>query len=109
MLRERRIAAQAVADNLFAVERAIDHAIARCVRLTVSIPVATAQINLSAVVGQEAIACSASAFSALIEARQDIVAAHRELDATCAELGLRGSSFGNSGKVRLSELAIVEQ
>jgi hypothetical protein len=109
MLKERQIAAQAVADNLFAVERAIDDAIARCVRLTVSIPVATAQVNLSAVVGQEAIACSASAFSALIQARQDIVAAHRELDATCAEIGLRGSSFGNSGQFPANELAVVEQ
>jgi hypothetical protein len=108
MLKERRIAAQAVADNLFAVERAIDDAIARCVRLTVSIPASAAQINLSAVVGQDAIASSARAFSALIQARQDIVATHRHLDTTCAQIGLRANVFGNSGGTEPSKLVVVE-
>jgi hypothetical protein len=109
MLKERRIAAQAVAENLFAVERAIDDAIARCVRLTVSIPASTAQVNLSAVVGQDAIASSARAFSALIQARQDIVATHRHLDATCIEIGLRANVFGTSaGSSGSSKLAVVD-
>ena len=55
MLKQRRAAAEIVAEALFAAEKAIDDAIAQTAALAGLMPVSRQDANLSAVVGQDAL------------------------------------------------------
>jgi len=94
MLKERREAAQKVADRLFAVENAIDVAIAMAAELNAAMPVARTDARLSAVVGHDAMKSAAASFASLIKARQKMVEAHHQLDATKDQIGLRVLGVG---------------
>lgn len=98
MLKERRAAAQKVADSLFAAEEAIDLALARAAELTSTMVSARIDAKLSAIVAQDAFDGSASAIAALIRARADIVETHKRLSETQIQIGLRAVSFGDQGK-----------
>jgi hypothetical protein len=98
MLKIRREAAQKVADSLFAVEEAIDAALARAAELNGTLVSARTHAQLSAIVGQEAFASAATTFAALAQARADIVATHKKLSETQTQIGLRTVSFGELGK-----------
>lgn len=91
---KRRELAQEVADRLFAAEHAIDTAIARTAELTGFIPAVRSEAGLACEVGQEALEYAAESFSALIKARAQIIASHRELNATKDQIGLRTQSWG---------------
>lgn len=94
---KRREVAQGVAERLFAAEEAIDAAIARTAELTGFIPAARVQAELACEVGQEALEYAAESFSALVRARAQIIASHRELNTTKDSIGLRAVSFGGAG------------
>jgi hypothetical protein len=95
MLNKRRDAAIKVAKGLFALERAIDEALAQAAELNRIMPRAWAEANLSAVVGQPAFDGAAAVFASLAQARRQVVATHGELDATKTQIGLRTLSFGD--------------
>jgi hypothetical protein len=94
---KRREVAQGVADRLFAAEQAIDAAIAKTAELTGYIPGARVEAGLACEVAQEALEYAAESFSALIRARAQIIASHRELNTTKDQIGLRTVSFGGAG------------
>jgi hypothetical protein len=98
MLKNRRQAAQKVADSLFAAEDAIDAALARAAELNCTLATARSEANLSAVVGQDAFEVAASTFAALASARASIVETHRRLGETQIQVGLRTVSFGDNTK-----------
>lgn len=95
MLKERREAAQKVAESLFAVEAAIDVALARAAELNAAIPIVRAELKLSAVVGQDAIDRAAESLSLLVKARRQMVETHHALEETRIQIGLREVSVGD--------------
>ena len=95
MLKTRRKAAEQVAESLFAAEKAIDAALARAASLNETMVNASAEANLSSLVGQEAFEVTSAAFFTLAKARGEIVEAHRRLSETQIEIGLRTYSFGD--------------
>ena len=98
MPRQRQAVAQQVADRLFAVETAIDAALAQAAELTAALPKARVEARLSAIVGQAALDKTAAALAALIEARRCIVEAHEQLDTVRGQIGLREVAVGELGK-----------
>jgi hypothetical protein len=97
MPRLRQAVAQQVADRLFAVENAIDTALAQAAELTAALPKARADARLSAIVGQAALDRTAASLAALVEARRCIVDAHEQLDIVRDQVGLREVNIGDVG------------
>ena len=97
MFKERRAAAMKVAESLFAAEEAIDAALARVAELNATLARARMEAKVSAVVGQDAFDCAASAFAGLARARFDIVKTHNILGETKIQIGLRTVSIGDAG------------
>jgi hypothetical protein len=95
MLKQRREAAEKVAAHLFAVEEGVDAAISRAAQFTTAMIEARAEAKLSAVVGQAELALASRATALMVEARQLIVDAHKQLAQTRIEVGLREVSFGD--------------
>jgi hypothetical protein len=95
MLNKRRDAAMKVAQGLFALERAIDEALAQAAELNRIMPCAWAEANLSTVVGQDAFDGAAAVFASLAQARRQVVDTHSRLDETKTQIGLRTLSFGD--------------
>ena len=91
---KRREVAQGVADRMMAAEHAIDQAIARTAELTGFIPSARAEAELPCETAQEALEYAAESFSALIKARAQIIASHRELAVTKDQIGLKTVALG---------------
>jgi len=98
MLKQRREAVMKVAESLWAAEDAIDAALAKAAEFNGTLVTARSEANLSAIVGQDAFEVSASAFAALAKARADIVEAHRRLNATKIQIGLRTLATGDDQK-----------
>jgi hypothetical protein len=98
MLKQRRQAAEKVAAHLFAVEEGVDAAIARAAQFTTAMLEARAEANLSAVVGQAELVLATRATALMVEARQLIVDAHKQLAQTRIEIGLREIGFGDSSE-----------
>jgi hypothetical protein len=103
MLKDRRNAALKVAESLFAVEEAIDAALARSAELNGNMVTARNDAKLSALVGQDAFEVSAAAFAALARARSEIVETHKRLDVAKSQIGLRTVSVGDTPKPPLFE------
>jgi hypothetical protein len=80
MPRTRHAIAQGVAEQLQAVEAAIDNAVACAAQLTATMPRARTDARFPAQVGQEAMGKAAEAVTALVQARGRIVEAHQALD-----------------------------
>ncbi len=95
MLKERRDAARKVAEGLFSLENAIDAALGKAAEFIGALPAARAEAKLSAMVGQEAFASAAGALTLLVEARAKVLEAHRHLEATKIQVGLREVSVGD--------------
>jgi hypothetical protein len=105
MLKERRQAAEKVAAHLFAVEDGVDNAIARAAQFTSAMIEARSEAKLSAVVGQAELALAARATALMVEARQLIIDAHKQLAQTRVDVGLREIAFGDSSECpKLAEL-----
>lgn len=98
MLKERRLAAENVAEALFAAEKAIDAAIAQTAALAGLMPATRQNAKLSAIVGQDALMGAIETMQALGLARQNIVATHKHLSVAQRDIGLGAVSFGNSGE-----------
>jgi hypothetical protein len=97
MLKDRRNAAQAVAEALFAAEKAIDAAIASTAALTTLMPAQREAANLSVMVGQDALISAIETMRALGQARQSIVETHKGLSQAQHDIGLSAVSFGGGG------------
>lgn len=99
MLKQRKDAAQNLANRLFDTEKAIDEAISKMADLTGYMPVARTNAKLSAVVGQDAIAQAGQTLTALIAARGQIVETHHRLANARDQIGLRTMAMGgDNGK-----------
>lgn len=97
MLKDRRNAAEAVAEALFAAEKAIDAAIASTAALTTLMPAQRDAANLSVMIGQDALISAIETMRALGQARQGIVETHKGLSQVQHEIGLSAVSFGGGG------------
>jgi len=97
MLKDRRKAAEQVAESLFAAETAIDAALACIARLAGQMPAARADAGLSALIGQGALEQAIEAMSALGQARGRIVAAHKELSLAQTQIGLGAVRMDGAG------------
>ena len=98
MLKQRRLAAETVAEALFAAEKAIDAAISRTANLAGLMPTSREDANLSALIGQDALMSAIETMQALGVARQNIVDTHRRLSAAQRDIGLSAVSFGSGGE-----------
>ncbi|NQE63789.1 hypothetical protein [Caulobacter sp. RHG1] len=98
MLKERRLAAETVAEALFAAEKAIDTAIAQTANLAGLMPTTRQDARLSAIVGQEALMRAIETMQALGVARQNIVETHKQLSVAQRDIGLGAVAFGNAGE-----------
>lgn len=99
MLNERLAAAKQVAAKLRSLEEAIDDAIICAAELVAATPQARRTANLSAVVGQDAMALSSETLAALHLARQKIVAAHYEFADVRNQIGLTPKMTGDLWKL----------
>lgn len=98
MLKQRRQAAETVAEALFAAEKAIDAAISQTALLAGLMPSTRQDANLSAIVGQDALMGAIETMQALGLARQNIVATHKQLSIAQRDIGLGAVAFGTGGE-----------
>jgi hypothetical protein len=98
MLKERRQAAETVAEALFAAEKAIDIAISQTAALAGLMPTTRQDARLSAIVGQDALMGAIETMQALGVARQNIVDTHKHLSVAQRDIGLGAISFGDAGE-----------
>lgn len=96
MLNQRRDAARKVAENLFALESALDTALAQAGSLSAVLPAARAEAGVSALFGQEAMGSAAEALMLLVQARAKVLEAHNHLQETRCQLGLREYAVGDA-------------
>lgn len=104
MRAQRQAIARTVAERLFAAEKALDVAAARIGELNAALPLARLDAGLSAIVGQEALASSASAVALVAKTRAKIVATHAKLKLASDEIGLAEVSYGDLIKPNKAEL-----
>jgi len=93
MLKQRRAAAETVAEALFAAEKAIDAAIASTANLAALMPTTRQAARLSALIGQDAIMSAINTMQALGVAREGIVTTHKHLTVAQHDIGLSAVSF----------------
>ena len=93
MLKERRQAAQSVAEALFAAEKAIDAALSSTATLAALMPASRQSANLSALIGQDALMSAVNTMQALAAAREGIVTTHKHLSVAQHDIGLSAVSF----------------
>jgi hypothetical protein len=94
MLKERITAAQRIASDLHEAEFAIDDAIVKIARLAATLPTERIETNMSAIVGQDAVAKVTQAVAAAGQVRQMIAEAHQALGETQKQVGLGARMFG---------------
>ena len=107
-MRKARVQAAAqVAEQLFRTEEAVDGALSGAGALTTTLCNARRDANLAATVGQDAVAEVAAAVAAIAKARGHIVAAHRALDTTKDQIGLRTINFGTGAGKENTEVGAL--
>lgn len=94
MLKQRREAAETVAEALFAAEKAIDAAISTTATLAALMPSSRQAARVSALIGQDALMSAVTTMQALAAAREGIVTTHRHLSVAQRDMGLAAVSFG---------------
>lgn len=94
MLNQRLSGAKKIASELHQAEDAIDEAMIRIANLAVTLPTVRRDTNMSAIVGQEAMAKVAHALAAAGEVRQLLTDAHLALTVTQKQVGLGTRMFG---------------
>ncbi len=102
MLNERMSAAKKIASDLHQAEDAIDDTMISIARLAATLPTARRDTNMSAIVGQEAMAKVAQALAAAGEVRQLLTDAHLALSVTQKQVGLGTRMFGVGVKPKAS-------
>lgn len=95
---ERIFIAKKVASELFAVESAIEAALASTAMFAATLPEARVKAKLSATVGQGVFDSLVAAIASLNDARRHIVETHKGLDSTKDQLGMRTVAFGSLSK-----------
>ncbi|MDZ3831868.1 MAG: hypothetical protein U0S50_08635 [Sphingopyxis sp.] len=105
MLNERVSAAKKIATELHDAEDAIDETMIRIARLAATLPMARRDTNMSAIVGQDAMAKVAHALAAAGDVRQLLTDAHLALTATQKQVGLGARMFGAGVKPPAAALA----
>jgi hypothetical protein len=98
MLNDRLAAAKMVAEKLFALEEAIDAALICAGELAAVAPKARKRANLSAVVGQDAIALTGETLAALYAARAHIIGAHDHFAVVRDQIGIKPNMTGDLWK-----------
>ena len=96
MLKERRLAANKVADQLFAAEAAINAAVSAVAQLTAIMPMAAQEANLAACVGQDALMGAMETCQQLVQARSRIIATHALLRDAQTKIGLGSVNFNGT-------------
>jgi hypothetical protein len=109
MLKERRIAANKIAEQLFAAEAAIDAAVAAVAQLTAVMPMARQEANVPASVGQDALAGAMATCQQLVEARARIIATHAALRDAQVKIGLGAVNFNGNCPPSHAELQEVAE
>lgn len=95
---EKVFVAQKVARKLFATEHALDAAMVEAAELMSEMLKARKDLNLSAVVGDDASAKLVEALAALGQARSAVVSVHSELHDVQLRIGLRTKMLGFEDK-----------
>jgi hypothetical protein len=90
----RMAAGSRLAGRLYAAEAAIDAAVSETAALMSHLPLARADLWLSAVSGQRAFEEAAASVGALAKARGHLVATHRTLAAVARHIGLDDLAVG---------------
>lgn len=108
MLNERVSAAKRIAAELHQAEDAIDETMIRIAHLAATLPTVRRDTNMSAIVGQEAMAKVAHALAAAGDVRQLLTDAHKALTVTQQQVGLGTRMFGAGVKPPASA-ALVEE
>ncbi|WP_156254444.1 hypothetical protein [Sandarakinorhabdus oryzae] len=96
MLKERRLAANKVAEQLFAAEAAINAAVSAVAQLTAVMPMAAQEANLAACIGQDALMGAMETCQQLIQARARIIATHASLRDAQNKIGLGAVNFNGN-------------
>ncbi|WP_260580426.1 hypothetical protein [Sphingopyxis sp. PET50] len=94
MLNQRLSGAHKIASELHQAEDAIDEVMIRIANLAATLPTVRRDTNMSAIVGQEAMAKVAHALAAAGEVRQLLTDAHLALTVTQKQVGLGTRMFG---------------
>ena len=94
MLNQRLSGAKKIASELHQAEDAIDEVMIRIANLAATLPAVRRDTNMSAIVGQEAMAKVAHALAAAGEVRQLLTDAHVALTVTQKQVGLGTRMFG---------------
>jgi len=97
MLKERRMAAEEIANALWAAESAVDLALTKTANFTGAIPAFRRAAGASALIGQEAMERASQAVVALAEARRALVEAHKELTIAQGQVGLGAVTMQDPG------------
>jgi hypothetical protein len=108
MLKERRLAANKIAEQLFAAEAAIDAAVAAVAQLTAVMPMARQEANVPASVGQDALLGAMATCQQLVEARARIIATHAALREAQVKVGLGAVNFNGNCPPSHAELQEAE-
>src|SRR5215217_5269911 len=95
---EKVFVAQQVARKLFATEHALDAAMVEAAELMSEMLKARKDLNLSAVVGDDASAKLVEAIAALGQARSAVVGVHNELNDVKLRIGVRTKMLGFEDK-----------
>ena len=95
MLKERRLAANKVAEQLFAAEAAINAAVSAVAQLTAVMPMAAQEAKLSACIAQDALMGAVETCQQLIQARSRIIATHAALRDAQIRVGLGQVMFND--------------
>lgn len=96
MIQETRIAANSVAEKLFAAESAIDAAITAVAQLTASMPTASQQANVGPHVAQEALMHVMESCQQLVKSRTNIIRTHSALLTAQHSVGLGTVNFNGN-------------
>jgi hypothetical protein len=95
MLKERRLAANMVAEKLFAAEAAIDAAVTAAAELAAVMPSARIEGRIAAAAGQDALLAAIATVQQLADARSQIVATHKALRQAQTDVGLGQVMFND--------------
>ncbi len=93
---DKSLVAQGVANQLYATEKAIDAAIAEASQLMSVMMSAQAEVRVSPVYTDEAVARAAECMAALAASRRQVVSTHNELEQLKQKLGMRVRMFGKT-------------
>lgn len=102
---QTRIAANGVAEKLFAAEAAIDAAIAAVASLAAQVPLATLEANVGPHVMQEALMHAMESCQLLVKSRTNIIRTHSALRTAQGSVGLETVAFNDMNCPPSAEIA----